>query len=235
MPSKHLKTALASVDWNANVKVFLENEETTEKVEKANLRIAVWAKQLESADEGNPALSFVREMQTAGHLVAACLSLALYKAAAGSIRSLLENALYYTFFRSHKNELITLARNPKYFVDKNDILEFHKVHTIDFAATQQSLSLVQDLEVWYSHISSIVHGQLPGKWNSQINLADIAHDTKIMAAAVQLFSEGETLVHRLFLCTVSRELWDFFSQTGKAKLIAGLDGKHKDLLKIDSQ
>lgn len=234
MPAKHLKATLTSINWSENVNSFLDFEKTTVRVENANARIAVWAKQLENADAGNPALSFVREMQTAGHLVAACLSLALYKAAAGSIRSLLENALYYTYFRSHPKELITLTKNPKYYVDKNEILEFHRIHTNGFAASQQQASLVQDLEKWYSLISSIVHGQLPGKWNNQIHLADTKHDIKIMEAAVELFCEGETLVHRLFLCSVSTELWDFFSQTAKSKLMAGLDGKLKNLLKIDS-
>lgn len=235
MSSKHLKSALTSVDWNANVQTFLASEDIIERVAKANLRIAVWAKQLETADNGNAALSFVREMQTAGHLVAACLSLSLYKAAAGSIRSMLENALYYTYFRSHPKELITLTRNAKYFVDKNEILDFHRNHTVDFSATQQQVSLVGDLESWYSLVSSIVHGQLPGMWNNKVNLADTSHNTKIMEAAVAIFCDGESLVHRLFLCTIARELWDFFSQTAKGQLLTGLDGKFKALLKIDNQ
>lgn len=235
MASKHLKNALTAVDWNFNAKTFLADDELVERVATANLRIAVWAKQLEAADAGNAALSFIREMQAAGHLVAACLALALYKAAAGSIRGMLENALYYTFFRSHPKELITLTRNAKYFVDKNEILDFHRTHTAGFIEAQQQLSLIGDVESWYSHVSSIVHGQVPGVWHNQIDLAKTAHSKEVLATAVELFCRGELLAHRLFLCTVSQELWDYFSQTAKTQLLAGLDGKFKALLNIENQ
>ncbi|WP_157126821.1 hypothetical protein [Burkholderia metallica] len=233
MPSKYLKNALTTVDWNENVKTFISNDMAVEKISNASLRMAIWSKQLEAADQGNPALSFVREMQTAGQLVAASLSLALYRAAAGSIRSMLENALYYTFFRCHAKELETLVRNPKYFIDKNEIIDFHKNHTVDFTQSQQHLSLIGDLETWYSLISSIVHGQLPGIWNNQTELSKTAYDVKILESAVDIFCKGETIVHRLFLCTVARELWDHFSQTSKDKLLSGLDGKAKLILKLD--
>ncbi|MDR6493179.1 hypothetical protein J2797_003075 [Paraburkholderia terricola] len=234
MPPSHLEKALTSVDWNANAKLFLADGARVTAVEQANLRVAVWAKQFEAADQGNPALSFIREMQSAGHVAAACISLALYKAAAGSIRNMAENALYYTYFRSHPKELITLVRNSKYFIDKNEILDFHKLHTADFTAAQQQASLIGDLETWYSLVSSIVHGQLPGIWSGKGMLAATAHDEAVKAASVKVFCEGETLVHRLFLCTSGRELWEYFSQTAKTKLIAGLDGKLKTVLGLDS-
>jgi hypothetical protein len=43
-----------------------------------------------------------------------------------------------------------------------DVLDFHKTHTIGYPALQQQIDLVTALDAWYSEISSIIHGQLPG-------------------------------------------------------------------------
>src|SRR5580698_6400361 len=105
MPSSHLISALAAVNWNDNAAVFCGDAQAVSACEAVNHRLAVWAQQLEDADRGNPALSFVREMQAAGHAVPALAALALYKASASSMRAVLDTALFYTFFRTHPCEL----------------------------------------------------------------------------------------------------------------------------------
>ena len=111
--TKHLAAALNAVDWAANIGAFIDNSADAQAVEDANLRTAVWAKQLEGADHGNPALSFVREMQTAAQGAATLIALGLYKASAASMRSMAEAGLYYTYFRTHPAELATLVRDTK--------------------------------------------------------------------------------------------------------------------------
>ena len=62
-----LKQALFSVDWNANVKAFLDDDiSLAQKMAECNLRLAIWSKQFEEIDAGNLALPFIREMQLAG-------------------------------------------------------------------------------------------------------------------------------------------------------------------------
>ncbi|MCK4826505.1 hypothetical protein KA005_62765, partial [bacterium] len=139
-PTK-LQKALNAVDWNANVNEFLTNRSLTEAIAQYNLRLAIWSKQLENADKGNPALSFIREMQVAGHYVAILVSLALYKPAAAATRNVLETALYYTYFRTHLSELTTLVRNEDYFIHKSDIIEYHKLHTPNFKEFQSCFGL----------------------------------------------------------------------------------------------
>ncbi|MEQ9110525.1 MAG: hypothetical protein RLN84_08250 [Rhodospirillaceae bacterium] len=229
-----LKAALTAVDWNQNVASFLQHPASGQKAAKANLRIAVWARQLEAADVGNPALSFIREMQSASQLVSVLLGLALYRSAAASMRSMLEAALYYSYFRNHTAELATLARGQGYYIDKSGILAFHKAHTVDYVAVQSLLGVNSKLEKWYGRMSALIHGQIPGMWTPHLSIADVKPDPEIEAAAIKCFLEGEEVLHLFFLSTVGRDLWDDFSSSGKSFLLKGLSKGKKIKLALDS-
>jgi len=232
MPHKKLEEALFLVDWNSNVAEFLTDASSATLAE-CNLRLAIWSKQFEIVDGGNPALPFIREMQVAGHHVVALTGLSLYKPAAAAMRIMLETALYYTYFRTHPSELRTLAHDPKYFIEKSDLIDYHNRHTPDFKTLQGRLGLVDKLRKWYNFTSSIVHGQIPGGWVEHKSLAETRHVPKTLSVVVEAFSEGVDIVHSLFLCTVGRELWRDFSSTAKKILLAGLSGEVKTALGLD--
>lgn len=234
METAHLERALRSIDWTSLVNEFLTDPPLPSTVAQCNIRLAIWSQQLVNADKGNPALSFVSEMQAAGHHVAALTSLALYKPAAAAIRTVVETALYYTYFHTHPVELATLVRDDDYFMQKADIIQYHKLHTAKFVDFQECFGFVGRLNKWYSRISSIVHGQIPGTWITHKSLADIKHEHANLLAVVETFKEGEEIVHHLFLCTVGVELWDAFSPSAKRQLIAGLPGTTKTKLGLDS-
>lgn len=234
MPPKQLADALTAVNWNKNVEVFLQDSSCVEQIAKANLRLATWAKQFENIDKGNQALCFIREMQSAAHHVAALIGLSLYKSAAGSMRTILETALYYTYFRTHLSELATLVRDSDYFLTKEELLEYHKHHTAEFSTLQQRLGLIGELNAWYSFISSIIHGQIPGAWIEHKSLSDIKHVKPTLDIAVKSFCDVEKIVYKLFLCTVGREYWGSFSTPAKKLLISGLHGDIKLALGLDS-
>lgn len=228
-----LSAALSAVDWNNNVQEFLADKNSAEILAEVSMKLAVWARQLETVDHENPSISFIREMQVSSQQVAALTALALYKTAAGAMRSMFENALYYTYFRTHLSELETLVRDPNFFVDKRQLIEYHKTHTIRFTELQTKLGLVQKLNVWYSKVSAIVHGQIPGKWTEHKTLSDIKHIKTTRALVVEAFQEGGDLVHCLFLCTVGQTFWDAFSTPSKKMLLAGLSGDLKKTLMLD--
>lgn len=225
---------MKAVKWDDNVEVFLKDDEATAKIAAANLRLAVWALQLENADAGNPALSFVREMQIGGQHVTALVALSLYKPAAARIRSVFECALYYTYFRTHPSELQTLIRDPEYFVDKQELIDYHKKHSARFTDVQQSLGLVSQQKKWYSKTSAVVHGQIPGTWIDHTSIAQIKPIKKTQDLAINLFTEGVELVNKLLLCTVGLLLWDRFSTTAKKQLLSGLSGDQKKALGLDA-
>lgn len=234
MASGKLVTAMGSVDWNDNVKKFLDLDNAVEGISQANLRLALWAREFESIEHKNPALCFVREMQISGHLVAVSTGLAIYKSAASAMRAMLETALYYTYFRTHEVELATLLSNPKYYISKTEVLEFHSLHTPDFTRIQGKLDLVGQLTPWYSSISAIIHGQIPGKWNQQRSISGLVPNLELQSTVIAEFQKGENLVNRLFLCTAGRELWDYVNPAAKKVFLRGLSGEVKDELGLDA-
>ncbi len=234
MSESHLSVALKAVDWQENVDHFLHDAELVQKIVRTNKRLATWAIQFESIEKGNPALCFVREMQVAGHHAAALIALALYKPAASAIRGVVETALYYSYFRTHKSELSTLVRDAAYHMDKAAIIAYHKQHTPNFDDLQQRLGVVSRLTSWYGAISAVLHGQIPGKWVVHKSLAEIKYVDDTAKEAVKMFIEGEELVHRFFLCTVGRELWGSVSTPAKGLLLTGLPGAVKTALGLDS-
>jgi len=233
MPHAKLGAALTAVNWNDNVASFLTDVTTTKAIAKRNLRVAIWAKQLEVVDKGNAALCFVREMQISGQHVAALIALSLYKPAAASMRTMLEAGLYYTFFRTHPMELATLVRSSDYYVGKRQILDYHKEHSPNFGQMQAALGLVTRLERWYSDVSAVVHGQIPGAWVEHKSLATVSPIKSTQDIVFNSFEEGEEVLHRLFLCTVGKLFWDTFSYTAKQELLKGLAGDIRARLELD--
>ncbi|MDN2704481.1 hypothetical protein O0881_21095 [Janthinobacterium sp. SUN100] len=228
-----LEKAMRSVNWNENVEFFLQDQELMLAIDHSCQRIAIWAKQLENIDSKNPAISFVRAMQICSQHAVTTMGLAIYKASAASIRGIVENALYYTYFRTHHVELASLLRDANYYISKGEILSFHKLHTPYFSKTQEKLGLLSRIENWYSAISAIVHGQVPGIWTDQKGIGDTKTNIDTLRMAVKEFCEGERIVHELFLLTVGKESWDDFSHTAKKALLAGIPGEQKEILKLD--
>ena len=229
-----LVDSLSHVDWSGNVSSFCADDSIVDSMAESNFRLAIWSKQFEQIEKDNPALCFIREMQVAGHLVATSTALAVYKAAAASTRTVLESALYYTYFRTHPSELATLVRDDKWYMSKSEIIQYHVTHTPDFNEVQKKLPVVSLVNPWYSKISAIVHGQIPGVWVTQKSIKDTKPDAALQQIVVSNFTEGVDIVHRLFLCTVGRELWDYFSPPAKKTLLHGLSGDIKTTLGIDS-
>lgn len=233
MPANKLAGALKSIDWQNNVAKFLVDQSLTEKVAGCNYRLGIWAKQIEISDLDNPALPFIREMQISGHHVSATIALALYKSAAASMRSMLETAIYYTYFRKHPMELATLSRDSNYFIQKSEVVTYHTQHTPNFAAFQEISGLKSKLNNWYKEISGIVHGQIPGKWGEHVKLKDLCHNADILQMATDKFCDGVEIVHLLFLGTLGKELWPDFASEAKKSLLHGMDGKIKELLMLE--
>jgi hypothetical protein len=233
--TKQLINALSSVDWSANVAKFTQEAAICSELDTACKRIAVWSKQIENIDGKNPAISFIRALQIAAHQSIATMSLAIYKATASSIRGLVENALYYTYFRTHPIELTSLVRDKGYYVTKADVLAFHKLHTPGFKGVQEKIGLVGRIEDWYSGVSAIVHGQIPGTWVDQTSLSDIKANVETMRLVAREFCEAERIVHELFLATVGREFWDSFSHPAKKALLFGMTGDIKNVFELDRQ
>lgn len=228
-----LPQVLKKVDWQSNIDAAFADPQSLQELEQALYRIAVWSHQLETAEEGNPALCFVREMQLAAQQGAALIGLCLYKSAAASARTVVETCLYYTFFRSHLEELSTLIRVERYYISKTEIIDYHKLHTKGFMAHQEVFGLIGNLEQWYSRVSAVVHGQIPGAWNDHAALDQISFSDATHKLAVETLVTGERLVHELLLSTTGNYLWSSFAPDAKKQLLKGLAGEKRQLLGLD--
>ncbi len=234
MPLSKFGAAIDAVNWKTNVGFLLADAESAKLLTSANLQIAIWSRQFETLDIGNPALCFVREMQVAGQHVAVLVALSLYKPAAACMRSVLETALYYSYFRTHPAELETLARSTGYYPEKREIIEFHKEHTLEFSELQQKLGVISRMDKWYGRVSSLVHGQIPGAWIEHKSVAEIKPIKATQDLAISTFVEGADIVRRFFLCSTGHQLWDGFSSEAKKQLLANLHGDEKNALNLDS-
>jgi hypothetical protein len=228
-----LDAILKGIDWTKNVQDSFESGSSLEEIDAATYRIALWSSQLEQADAENPALCFVREMQNSVQQSGALIGLCLYKPSASSSRTLVESCLYYTYFRSHFDELSTLLRNDRYFVSKSEIIEFHKLHTPSFVDRQQPLGLVGRLETWYSKTSAIVHGQVPGAWSIHSALEETSFSETTHALALGTMLEGVQIVNDILLCTVAQQLWNSFSPQAKGLLTKGMSAELRQTLRLD--
>lgn len=233
-PGSKLVTAVSAVDWNENVRQFSLDPTLSDRITEALYKIAVWSKQIETADSGNDAVSFMRETQIQGHYASTLIALSLYKPCASALRAMFESVLYYTYFRSHPAELRTLVDDPEFYISKSYVIEFHRRHAPDFVKKQTRLALLSDLSKWYSDISAIIHGQIPGKWVTHVELKDIAFDEETAEASVSTLQQGADLVHKVLLCTVSIETWYKFSKDSKTELLKGLSGAAKSDLGLPS-
>lgn len=229
-----LSKALTSIDWSANVASFCKDTVLMDRMAAINLRLAIWSKQFENTDGTNPAICFIREMQVSGHLVATSTALASYKSSAAAMRTIVESALYYTYFRTHLTELATLLRDEKWYLSKQDILDYHMVHTYGFSDLQKKLSLASILNPWYSKISSIIHGQIPGAWLVQKSISDIKPNSELTENVLLEFEECVRIVDRLFFSTVVKEFWDYFSPSAKKALTHGMTGESKTAFAVDT-
>src|SRR4029077_6105579 len=119
------------------------------------------------------------------------------------------------------------------YLEKREVIEFHKDHTLDFTALQQKLGLLSRMDKWYGQVSALVHGHKPGAWTEHKAVSDIKPSKATQELAISTFLDGVDIVHRVFLCTAGRQLWDAFASEAKKSLLAGLHGDEKKLLKLD--
>jgi hypothetical protein len=233
--SDSLRKALGAIDSNALKNEFLADSLVVHAIASGCERVALWSNQLISAEPDNPAVPFLHEMQRSSHDVAALLSVALYIPAAAAMRTTCETAIYYTYFRNHTSELVTLANDPSYYVSKSEVLDFHKVHSPSYRRAAREMGFPTELDIWYAKVSAIVHGQVPGAWGRRLALKDTKHEAAVLKVAVKMYGQGVDVIHKLLLLTAGAELWGRFHHEAKKTWLKGMPATQRTLLGLDGK
>ena len=224
-----LADALNDVQWLDSVTNFVADATSLQKIERGCRLVSIWNQELSFQYCHNPALSFLQEMKASLFFIPACFAVGLYKPAASSMRSAVENALYFSYFCDHAVELQTLVRDKSFYISKKKIVEYHLLHTPFFKDKQEAIGLSSELESWYSEISAIIHGQIPGVWSSQA-LKDTAHNAKALKVALREFSRAIQIINYTFLLTVPEEIWEGMSSSARQFLLSGMSSARKIVL-----
>lgn len=226
MAGASLKDTLQSIDWPGNVSAFAAKSDALKSLDKGCRLVALWTDALIFQDFDNPTLPFLQEMKASCFYVPACLSLGLYKPAATLMRSFVENALYFSYFKDHHSELATLARNSSFFLDRTAIMAYHEIHTLGFKEKQAALNLASLLKEWYGTISAVIHGRVPGLWSAP-SLIETAFDDLKNDAALEAFDTAVRIVNYIFLSTTPHEIWEGIRPDTRARFLKGLKGTQK--------
>lgn len=219
--TNRLKDALAAVNWNGNVSAFSSNSKRLARLTACCTLISIFAHELSVQDFDNPSIPFLQEMKASSFQVPVCLALGLAKPAAGLMRASVESALYYTYFRSHPQELRTLITKSTYYLSRRKIIEYHKIHTHNFGALDPTFNFISKLETWYGEISAIVHGQIPGVWTSKSLVDTIALKDNV-DDPLRMFERAANIIQLLFLTTISLEDWEGISPISRGSLLKGI-------------
>ncbi len=230
-----LRTELLKVDWKSNIVAALSDANIAGKIDLCAKRNAIWLTQVISAEPGNPAKPFLVEVMALSQQAPALACCGYYRSAVSSARSIVESALYYTFFRSHPLELASLLRDQKYYISKGDVLDFHRQHTLNFNSYQARLDLISSLELWYQKVSAVTHSQIPGAFTGGINLSDIKFDNELFSQSMDMIFDAWEIVEALFFSTLSQELWRLFAPDAKDQLTKGMAGDTRAALGLDKK
>jgi len=228
-----LEKALRAIDYSKLTDEFLAHPLAKEIVTGCAQKISLWSNALRDADPSCLANPFLAEMQRACHDIAALFALALYVPSAAAMRSMAETCLYYTYYRTHSVELVTLASGSDHYISKKEMLEFHKIHTPTYRSHAHAIGIPSKFNDWYSELSSIVHGQLPGKWGKRLSLADTKHSVNTLDDALKKLQDGVEAIHLLLCLTAGNDLWSRFHPKVKTALLKGMKAEHRGLLGLD--
>lgn len=225
--------ALLAVDWQGNVDEFCKKGAVVQDLHSAITKIAMLARQIQVVESGNPALPFVHEMQLSGHDVVRCVSLSLYKPAISAMRSMLECAVYYCYFRTHPAELKTLVRDEKYYLSKSEIIDYFQVHVDGWKKKQSAIALVSRLDSWYSKVSAIIHGQIPGHWSKSLAISESSHSDEFLRETVKFAVDCANISRDVIICAFMDDLWRFVETDAKRELLRGTSAEYREKLKLD--
>lgn len=231
---KTLFEALEKPDWGSNVRTLLKEKQLIESLDAECKLLALWLLGFIKHDKNCKANAFAFQMVSSSQHAIALASLGLYTPAAGSLRGMLESALYFLYFRSHPIELDTLVRDVDFYLQKSDVLQFFIKHVPDFQTKQACFGLTSEITIWYKNVSSVIHAQIPGSWGGPRDLNSVSQDLDSAKNIAQFHSKATVIINQLFLVVIGSEIWGSLSIDSRKIFLKGISSQTKQVLKLDA-
>lgn len=216
-----LTQTMQSIDWNRVCVDATANVVQYENLEKNLVILKQWLNELTSLHKGNAALPFLYEAHVSANDFCAAVSLGLYKLSATSIRTILESFLNFSYYKDHARELDTLVNNDSFYLGKKEIIEYHKVHTPKFNQRANELNTTEKLNSLYKYISRVIHGQIPGKWHTNIEIKMKMHEPQTFSLALDHFQELVSVINLFQISSLLDQEWASLNIRSKKIFLKG--------------
>lgn len=226
-----LQDKLAQIDWTAITTNSLKENSGFSDIQASCKVMTTWLNELCELYEGNYALSFLKEAYVSINDYSTSMSIALYKLSAASMRTILESILYYSYFKDHPKELHTLINDSSYYLTRSDILEYHYKHTNNFKVGSRELNLISSMDNFYSEVSAIIHGQIPGVWQPNVKLDNRSHCKKTFNASVEHFKSLASIINHFLILHLTEEEWQSINIRSRELFLKGLKPQAKITIK----
>lgn len=230
MPTE-LQNKLAQINWGAIVDDSLNEDSGFSDIQTSCKIITTWLNELCDLYENNYALSFLKEAHVSINDYCTSMSIALYKLSAASMRTILESILYYSYFKDHPKELHTLINDSSYYLTRSDILEYHYKHTHNFKNACKELNLISSMDNFYSEVSAIIHGQIPGVWQPNVNLDNRSHCSQTFSCSIEHFKTLVRIINHFLILHLTEEEWQSINIRSRELFLKGLKPKTKKEIK----
>jgi len=226
-----LQTKLAQIDWGAIASDSLSEDAGFSEIQVNCKLMTAWLNELCDMYEGNYALSFLKEAHVSMNDYCTSMSVALYKLSAASMRTILESILYYSYFKDHTKEFHTLINDSSYYLSRTEVLEYHYKHTRNFKEGSKELNLIASMDSFYSEVSAIIHGQIPGVWQPNLTLNSRSHCQKTFNCSVKQFKTLVKIINQFLIIHLTEEEWKSINFRSREVFLKGLKPKTKLVIK----
>jgi len=156
---------------------FASSAEAAE-LECAFQKTISWCSGLSSHFANNPARVFLGGLWSEVVNILALVPLCFYRQSLIIMRIMLDHALAFSFYESHSKEFRTASQKQDFWMSRERIHEFHKLHSWDPRLQIESLGVWSNFNALYSDLSRFIHAQGPKKMSLVSCVDDIKPDAE---------------------------------------------------------
>lgn len=218
--------AIQTTQLLAKTTEFCSNhgESVVRSISKNSKLIVLWLPYLSTFQKTGTADDLLTGLQSSIVEAAACAALGLIRPALFSMRTEIDLALSWIFFKDHSIEWLTVNQTGEGFKLKKEILEYLDKNYIGFKARHGILNEIKTRKEidTYRLLSAHIHAQSKVTMPNAINLAEVVKSEKLGKECALIASEVDEYISDILFC-IYAEKWTALP----ALLIASINSRFK--------